>query len=168
MIVERVKQQKRLVWASLLVALLAVNYYWFKSPVTIGFDPNDEKCIPNLHVSLLVRQKLTDIRHGDLLFWVPSGALSYVKQEYVLKQVSGVPGDHLQVKGSNVFINGEIVARGLPLVDTNTVSLNAFERDEIIPQGHVFMTGTHPLSNDSRYWGYLNIAEVSGKGYKLF
>jgi conjugal transfer pilin signal peptidase TrbI len=53
------KKRKNLVWASLLVALLAVNYYWFKSPITIGFDPNDEKCIPDMHLSLLVKQKPT-------------------------------------------------------------------------------------------------------------
>jgi conjugal transfer pilin signal peptidase TrbI len=167
MTINHAKKRKTLVWGSLLVALLACNYYWFKSPVTIGFDPNDEKCLPDLHLSLLVKQKPTEIKQGDLLFWKPTGALSYIKQEYVLKRVSGVPGDHLQVKGEDVLINGKLVAQGMPLVDVNKVDLAAFERDEVIPAGFVFMTGTHPLSNDSRYWGYLNANAIAGKGYKI-
>jgi conjugal transfer pilin signal peptidase TrbI len=161
------KKRKNLVWASLLVALLAVNYYWFKSPITIGFDPNDEKCIPDMHLSLLVKQKPTEINQGDLLFWKPTGPLGYIKQEYVLKRVSGVPGDHLQVKEGNVLINGKLVVQGLPLVDVSKVSLTAFDRDEVIPAGFIFMTGSHPLSNDSRYWGYLSADAIVGKGYKI-
>ncbi len=163
-----VKKQKRVVWGGLLVALLAVNYYWFKSPVTIGFDPNDEKCLPDVHLSLLVKQHSAQVERGDLLFWEPSGALSYVKQAYVLKKVSGIPGDRLQVQGGKVLINGELVSEGFPLVDTTKISLKAFERNEVIPQGKFFMTGTHPLSNDSRYWGYLEASKVVGKGYKIF
>jgi conjugal transfer pilin signal peptidase TrbI len=162
------KKQRRIVWGALLVALLAVNYYWFKSPVTIGFDPNDEKCLPDMHLSLLVKQNPAHVERGDLLFWEPSGALSYIKQAYVLKRVSGVPGDRLQVTGEEVLVNGEVVAKGLPLVDTTKVSTKAFERDEVIPAGKFFMTGTHPLSNDSRYWGYLDVGSVVGKGYKIF
>jgi conjugal transfer pilin signal peptidase TrbI len=162
------KKQRRVVWGALLVALLAVNYYWFQSPITIGFDPNDEKCLPDMHISLLIKKHPADIARGDLLFWKPSGALSYVKQAYVLKRVSGVPGDRLQVTGEEVLINGEVVATGLPLLDTTKVSTKALKRDEIIPAGKFFMTGTHPLSNDSRYWGYLDIGAVIGKGYKIF
>lgn len=164
-----IKNQRRVVWGALLVALLAVNYYWFKSPITIGFDPNDEKCLPDMHLSLLVKQSPARVEHGELLFWEPAGSLSYVKQAYVLKQVSGVPGDRLQVTaGEEVLINGKVVAKGLPLVDKSKVSIKAFERDEVIPEGKVFMTGTHPLSNDSRYWGYLDLTAVVGKGYKIF
>lgn len=162
------KKQRRIVWGALLVALLAMNYYWFKSPVTIGFDPNDEKCLPDMHLSLLVKQHPAHVERGDLLFWEPSGALSYIKQAYVLKRVSGVPGDRLQVTADEVLVNGEVVAKGLPLVDSTKVSPKAFERDEVIPAGKFFMTGTHPLSNDSRYWGYLDVGSVVGKGYKIF
>lgn len=163
-----VKNQRRVVWGALLVALLAMNYYWFKSPITIGFDPNDERCLPDVHVALLVKQSTARAERGDLFYWEPSGALSQIKQAYILKRVSGVPGDRLQIKGTDVLINGEVVAQGLPLVDTTKVPLNAFERDEVIPDGKFFMTGTHPLSNDSRYWGYLESAAVVGKGYKIF
>ncbi len=162
------KASQRMVWLAMLVAFLIAYFYWFKSPVTFAFDPNDEKCLPDVHVSLLVKNQPALLARGDLAFWKPTGALAYVKQEYVLKRVSGVSGDHLEVRDGIVKINGAIVASGMPLLDETKVSVSAFNRNEIIPEGHVFVTGTHPQSNDSRYWGYLNTKLVAGKGYKLF
>lgn len=165
---DHVKQKKLFAWTSLLVALLAANYYWFESPVTLGFDPNSEKCIPDLHLSLMVKQPVKQLERGDLVFWKPQGALSYVKQDYVMKRVTGVPGDRLRVKDGRVEINGQLVSDGMPLVDTKSISLKAFERDEVIPRGHVFMSGVHQLSNDSRYWGYLDVAQIVGKAHEIF
>ncbi|OYU42254.1 MAG: signal peptidase I [Burkholderiales bacterium PBB4] len=93
--------------------------------------------------------------------------MGYVKQAYVMKVAAGIPGDRLQIKDQTITINGEIVAIGMPLVDTSKVPLKSFERDEVIPAGHVFMMGTHPMSNDSRYWGYLSLNDVVGRGYKI-
>lgn len=161
------KQQTVVIWLSLLVAFLAMNYYWFKSPVTIAFDPNDEKCLDDVHLSVLVKQSDVDVQRGNMLFWEPKGALAYVKQAYIMKVAAGVPGDHLQIKDQKVLINGKIVASGMPLVDPTKIAYTAFDRDEIIPPGHVFMMGTHPRSYDSRYWGYLSVKDVVGRGYKI-
>lgn len=161
------KEGLRAVWLAVLVAFLIAYFYWFKSPVTFAFDPNDEKCLPDVHLSLLVKNQAPHLDRGDLAFWRPSGALSYVKQEYVLKRVSGVAGDRLEVRNGVIKINGEVVVSGMPLLDESKVKPAAFDRDLIIPAGAIFVTGTHPLSNDSRYWGFLNTRDVIGKGYKL-
>jgi len=168
--IEEAQQDKagqRAIWLAILVAFLMAYFYWAKSPVTIAFDPNDEKCLPDVHLSLLVKEKAPRLERGDLAFWKPAGALSYVKQEYVLKRVSGVGGDRLEIRNGVVMINGEVVVTGMPLLDERKVNTQAFDRDLIIPAGALFMTGTHPRSNDSRYWGFLNVNDVIGKGYKL-
>ena len=102
------------------------------------------------------------------MFWKPAGALNYIKQEFVLKRVMGIPGDHLQIKDGIVKINNSIVASGFSLLDNKKIHVSAFARDEVIPPGHVFMVGTHPRSNDSRYWGYLKTQDIVGRGYKIF
>lgn len=163
----RKKDQIKVIWLSLLVALLAMNYYWFKSPITIAFDPNDDKCLEDVHLSVLIKNSAASVERGQMLFWEPNGPLGYIKQAYVMKVAAGLPGDRLQIKDQTVSINGKIVAIGLPLVDTTKVPLKAFERDEVIPAGHVFMMGTNPMSYDSRYWGYLSLKEVVGRGYKI-
>lgn len=137
-------------------------------PYAFAYDPNDEKCLPDLHLAFLVKKDHTTPSHGDYVFWTPSGILSYVKQKYVLKQVAGIPGDHLTIKDGKVLINKAVVVTGFPLSNLYHHVPKDFERDEIIPAGQTFMIGTNPLSNDSRYWGYLSIDAIKGTGYEVF
>lgn len=162
------KRKARGAWLVVIVAVLMAHFYWMGSPVMVGIDPHEDSCLPDMHAALMVKKQVVDVQRGDLLFWKPQGPLANVKQAYILKEVAGVPGDHLVVKDEQVFINGQLIAKGLPLLDTNKVSPKQFERDEVIPAGSVFMRGTHPLSNDSRYWGYLPISSVAGKAWEIF
>jgi len=162
------KNQNLFLMLCALVAFIAAFRFWFDSPITLGIDPSAERCLPDVHVALLVRDKPTDIQKGDLLFWKPTGALAYLDRNYVLKRVAGVPGDKLEVIDGVVKINGETVVSGLPLIDPEKLKPQDFDRTENIPAGKVFMIGTHPRSNDSRYWGYLPVSSVVGKGYEIF
>lgn len=140
----------------------------FEPPIAFAFDPNEEQCLPELHFALLLRHHPTAVERNEYVFWKPSGSLSYIKQPLVLKRITGVPGDHLVIKNNLVWINDKLVSTGMALLDSKRVDPKAFERDEQIPKGFVFLTGTHPLSNDSRYWGYLNIHDIEGTGHKIF
>ncbi|CAE6842057.1 signal peptidase I [Paraburkholderia aspalathi] len=154
--------------AFLLGVLLLVVLFWSKPIVTLGFDPQSERCLPDLHLALLVHEAPQTVRDGDLLFWRPSGALAGFKEQFILKQVAGVPGDHVTIRDGKVEINGKVVVQGFPLARFYHRSANDFNRDETIPPGEFFMVGVHPLSNDSRYWGYLDAHQVAGSAYELF
>lgn len=150
------------------VAMLLVAYFfWHRLPVSIAFDPNEEKCIPDLHLALLVHRPPVAVKHGDLVFFKPEGALAYIKQEFALKIAVGVPGDRLRIHNQVVSINGVEVARGFPLTTLYRREVATFERDEVIPPGKLFLVGTHPRSDDSRYWGYMDLKALSGPAYKL-
>lgn len=161
------RKKDRLLLAFCVAMVVAILFHGH-IPFSFAYDPNEEKCLPDLHLVLLIKKQKTTPANGDLVFWTPSGPLSYVKQKYVLKLVAGIPGDHLTIKDGNVLINGTVVVTGFPLSDVYHHAPKDFERDEIIPAGHVFMIGTNPLSNDSRYWGYLNIDDIKGSGHKVF
>jgi conjugal transfer pilin signal peptidase TrbI len=154
-------------FVAVFAVMLIVWLYWSKPPYALAFDPNDEKCIPDLHLSLLHKFKPAVVRAGDLVFWLPSGAVNYVKQEFVLKQVAGVAGDHLVVKDQKLFVNGKLMVTGLPLASLYKRTPVQLERDELIPAGKVLVLGTAALSDDSRYWGYLDLGALSGVAYKL-
>lgn len=165
---------KKGIQAALLLSLCAVLatvitlLHFGKMPIQWAYDPNPEKCLPDLHLVLLVKSATTKPVAADLVFWSPSGALADIHQEYVLKRVAGTPGDRLKISGNTVSINGAVVVNGFPLADLYHRAPKEFERDEIIPAGKVFMIGTHALSNDSRYWGYLDFNAIKGTGYKIF
>jgi conjugal transfer pilin signal peptidase TrbI len=162
------KRKIRSAWLILLVGVLMAHFYWFDAPIMVGIDPHEDRCLPEMHVALMIKKSVDKAERDDLLFWKPQGDLDHVKQAFVLKQVAGIPGDHLVIKGENVVINGRVVSEGMPLLDKTKVSPEQFERDEVIPPGMVFMRGTHPRSNDSRYWGYLPLAQVTGKAWEVF
>ncbi len=151
-----------------LFVLAAVNHYILDWPITLGFDPNDEKCLPGVHLTLLVKSAHPQPKDGDYVFWRPQGALKDIKQAFIMKRVAGAEGDHLLIKNGLVMINGHKIADGLPLIDPSKVAPSAFDRDEVIPAGKLFMIADHPQSYDSRYWGYLDVSAVVGLSHILF
>ena len=144
----------------------AVATHRIELPYTLGIQPANERCLDaNL---LLFHYGKFPVKRGDWVMFRPFGALSYVREPYVVKIASGVPGDHLVIKHSLVLVNDKLVAVGLddaPIVQKNASQL---ERDEIIPADSYFVTATHPLSFDSRYWGYLKADQVEGLAKRLF
>jgi conjugal transfer pilin signal peptidase TrbI len=151
-----------------LIVLGALNFYVLDSPVSIGVDPNEEQCLPDVHVSVLFKNKPVQAVLGDYVFWRPQGPLKDVKQAFIMKRVGGVAGDHLVIKDETIFVNGIKIAQGLALIDRSKVQASAFERDDVIPEGKVFLVADHPMSFDSRYWGYLDVSALEGKAYVLF
>ncbi|WP_246179780.1 signal peptidase I [Pandoraea aquatica] len=164
----RTPSERRRFFTFLAAMLLLVACFWGKPIVSFGFDPQEERCLPDLHLALLVHHAPTKVKDGDLLFWSPSGSLSGFKEKFILKQVAGVPGDRITIRGEEVRINGKTVVRGFPLAKAYHREAKEFERDEIIPDGKYFLIGVHPMSNDSRYWGFLDAGSVVGFAYKLF
>ena len=138
--------------------------------VSLAYDPHEVNCLPELHLALLVDSQPARVERGDYLFWKPSaiGALSYVKEDFVLKRVAGVPGDRLRIRSGQVFINGKLVAEGLEDAVLYQRRPADFERVEVIPPERYFVIGTARLSNDSRYWGYLPRAAIVGRGYRIY
>ncbi|MDN4571872.1 signal peptidase I [Pandoraea cepalis] len=160
--------ERRKFFTFLAAMLLLVACFWGKPIVSFGFDPQEERCLPDLHLALLVHHTPSTVKNGDLLFWTPRGSLAGFKEKFILKQVAGVPGDRVTIRGEDVQINGKTVVHGFPLAHTYRRDAREFERDEIIPHDKYFLIGVHPMSNDSRYWGYLDSKEVVGFAYKLF
>lgn len=153
---------------ALFAALLIVFFFWSKPPYTLAFDPNAEKCLPDLHLALLHHHAVKSAAAGDLVFFKPAGALSYIGQEFVLKLIAAAPGDQVSVDVDGVKINGKVMATGLPLAGVYKKQPAAFARSFVVPQGKYFVMGTHPNSDDSRYWGLLDVGDISGTATKLF
>ena len=151
-----------------LLASLLVWLMWTVCPFGLMYDPNKDKCLPDLHLSLSIKGQPKGLTHGDLVYWKPSGALAYVKQPFVLKQVAAVSGDRLQIQGDKLLVNGLQVGAGLPLVNVYRTNVALLQRDEVVPAGKVFVIGQNRLSDDSRYWGYLDRQQIVGRAYKLW
>lgn len=106
------------------------------------------------------------------------------KKRDFIKRVIGMPGDSLEIKDKNIFINGELLNEPYTIFKDKT---NAFRRGHpsylndpyirnrdnfgplIIPEGKYFMMGDNrDFSQDSRYWGLLDRELIEGKALVIY
>ena len=93
------------------------------------------------------------------------------KKDYI-KRMIGAPGDKLEIKDQNVYINGDLINE--PYVEhKDKVMKNLPGRDNfgpiIIPEDCYFMMGDNrDLSSDSRFWGLLNKELIRGKAFIIY
>lgn len=154
-----------------LIATCALGLiYFFGLPFTFVYDKYNEKCIDNFNLGLMIYGHPNKIERGDLIgFRNLPGIFDGVKANIIMKRVAGIPGDKISVNGTNVTVNGEVVAVGLPLAEIfYHKKPEDFWRDEVIPEGKILMIADHPLSNDGRYWGTLDIKEIRGKVIEIY
>ncbi|HAM51859.1 MAG TPA: signal peptidase I [Nitrospiraceae bacterium] len=93
------------------------------------------------------------------------------KRDFI-KRVIGVEGDVIESRNKTVYVNGK--ALNEPYVEHTDISADSIEpRDTfgpvVVPKGTFFVMGDNrDQSYDSRYWGYVPIAYVKGKIFKIY
>ena len=79
--------------------------------------------------------------------------------EYLIKRVIGLPGEEIEYKNNELYINGEKVEENFNHKDTDD-----YRYDKIIPEDYYFVIGDNrPDSLDSRYIGLIKKENILGK-----
>lgn len=96
-----------------------------------------------------------DPERGDIVVFHPP----HDEEEYYIKRVIGVPGDEVEIKGGEVYVNGEMVDEDYLKEGTKTcltAHLRSCETDDQVfkvPEGEFFVLGDNRHgSSDSRAW----------------
>lgn len=138
-------------------------------------DSQERTCLP-FRVAVVKLGQPKNLKVGDYVAMIPRGRLGMgiddmVSQNpgrrFIVKQVAGLPGDVLVVKGDEVFINGKSHGR-LDLLQRLGKPSGAYDRQEVVPPGSYLLFGTLPRSYDSRYWGPAPLEELVGVAYPIY
>lgn len=153
-----------LLWYWRYAPLLIVGLY-IALPFHMAVDFQQERCLQDHWLYLQLEKSERNPARGDLVFWPPEGALSYVKSQYAGKRVAGIEGDIVRVdQHGSVYVNNHLVGAGFPLASMYKVPADYFYGNTFrVPKDQIFVIGDHPKSNDSRYWGTLDTKKLKGQ-----
>ncbi|MDH3999209.1 MAG: signal peptidase I [Desulfuromonadales bacterium] len=115
--------------------------------------------------------KLRDPQRGDIIvFEYPEDRdKSYFQKKDFIKRVIGLPGDTVEVRRKNVYINGErYITEQAIYRDDNFIP--GHPRDTMaqkkVPANSYFVMGDNrDNSSDSRFWGFVDRSEIKGAAF---
>lgn len=134
---------------------------------------------PNLQNNeRVVCLKQAKIHRGSVVVFDANGVDPQVsvKTEYV-KRVIGLPGDTVEAKNGNLYVNGKkvdqsYISKSERSSGTGTWTLHSISQENSwvlhngaykVPKGEYFVLGDHrSVSNDSRYWGFVPRSKIVG------
>jgi len=88
--------------------------------------------------------------------------------DQMLKKVGCLPGEQLTMDEANrFFCNGRSLGQALE-ADSKGRPLPRFSFTGPVPAGKLFMVGTHPRSYDSKYYGFIDVHEISHQALPLW
>ena len=109
---------------------------------------------------------ITDIKVGDYVLF-KANVPGYKNSLYLVKEVAGVAGDSININNNNCYVNHNLIGA----VHASTLSGIQLSpiKSRAVPDGKLFVQGTHNRSFDSRYeeLGLIDVSKVK-KAYGLF
>lgn len=110
----------------------------------------------------IYRFGMGDVERGDMVvFWYPGDpSKSYIKR------VIAVPGDRVEIRDGEVFLNGETLKEEyVPDYYRDRQSVP----EMAVPPDHYYVLGDHrSSSNDSRSWGPVHRRHIYGKAVFIY
>ena len=94
-------------------------------------------------------------------FVAPAKATLFTGAYEVVKLVAAVAGDRWRIVGDELYVNDRLWGR-LYLLQRLGLRSGAMDGSGVVPEGSVMVLGTTPSSYDSRYWGPLPVANITG------
>jgi signal peptidase I len=91
-----------------------------------------------------------------------------------IKRVIGLPGETIEIKGKQVFVNGKPLKEPYTIFNEHKVpngplSLRSHYGPVKVPLNHLFVMGDNrDNSMDSRVWGFLDERKVKGKAFMIY
>ncbi|HOV05921.1 MAG TPA: signal peptidase I [Anaerolineaceae bacterium] len=103
--------------------------------------------------------KLGEMKTGDVVIFHDP----YNREEDFIKRLIGKPGDFVEVKNGDVYVNGEL------LEEPYTAADPMYSGSWQVPEDAIFVLGDNRnQSSDSHSWGFVPLEDVVGKALVVY
>jgi signal peptidase I len=144
----------------LLIAIILIFYVFFSSAVVEG-----PSMLPTLRGGdyLLITHGPDPLSRGDIIV---TSVLETAGPIELVKRVIALPGDTVEIRKDVAYVNGvEEPQRGQFVLPAYSVNVGP----QVVPPGHVYVMGDNrPVSEDSRYIGFIAISGIKGRAVMIF
>jgi signal peptidase I len=151
-------------WGVLIVAALVIAFV-IKTFLFQAFYIPSESMVPTLKVGdrVLVNKlsyDLHDVHRGDIVVFKAPPAAQAGNIKDLVKRVIGLPGDTLEARDGNIYVNGRRLEEPYLPKGTETTNLPVTK----VPAGYMFVMGDNrTASKDSRVFGPVKESAIIGR-----
>jgi signal peptidase I len=109
-------------------------------------------------------------KHGDVIVFI----YPLEPEKDFIKRVIGVPGDTVKIVNKKLYLNGAEVPDSHAVYKENTLLPGDVQKRDnfgpiTVPPGKIFVLGDNrDRSLDSRFWGFVPLADVKGKAFIIY
>jgi signal peptidase I len=153
-----------ILWEIVQTLLMALILYFLIDAVVGRVRVENISMQPTLHQDqfILVNKlayRLGDFQRGDIIvFHFPGDP----REDYI-KRVIGLPGDTVEIRDQNVFVNGQM------LEEDYVAALPNYTKTTVVPEDGLFVLGDNRnQSSDSHMWGTVPVNNVVGKALIVY
>jgi signal peptidase I len=104
-----------------------------------------------------------------------SSDISYQNKDFI-KRVIGLPGETVEIKDGDIYINDELVTEPRIIKDIYYTNIAPHQgpygrrgQKFTVPDGRYFVLGDNSVnSRDSRFWGFVPFENIRGKAFFIY
>ncbi len=148
-----------------MIFLLIQNFV--AQPYQVQQDSMQNTLQPGQYVLVdKLTPRFNDYQRGDIIVFNPPGsAASDPTQVPFIKRIIGLPGDRIDFRNGEVFVNGTQLVEPY-LYDGQPTQAGAVGSTVIVPAGEYFCLGDHrAVSTDSRVFGFVPRSDIIGRAW---
>lgn len=155
-------------WVLIVAGALVVAVV-IKATLVQAFYIPSESMVPTLHVGdrVLVNKlsyRLHDVHRGDIVVFERPSAEADPQIRDLIKRVIGLPGEMIEARGGQVYINGRALAEPYLRPEMRNATQNLPR--QLVPPDHVFVLGDNRTnSRDSRIFGPIPERLIVGRAF---
>lgn len=153
-------------WVAVIFCFIYIgsDYYVKKLQSKIGFAVDISNISSNDHIFFKINKGVksyNEINIGEYIAFKTNKLEPFVSRDYsIVKKVMAKHGDHIQIKGMDVLINGKKAAELNPIaLKKINKSVEQMQTSYVVQENSFFLLGSYSRSYDSRYWGGLEIKQ---------